>query len=51
MQNDIAASNIKKGDLSYVELNERFFFMQVIHISINFSFFPIQRFRSNLIRH
>jgi len=33
MQNDIAASNIKKGDLFYVELNERFFFMQVIHIT------------------
>ncbi|NQX41336.1 hypothetical protein SAMN05421820_107122 [Pedobacter steynii] len=33
MQNDIAASDIKKGDLFYVELNERFFFMQVIHIT------------------
>lgn len=33
MQNDVAASNIKKGDLFYVELNERFFFMQVIQVT------------------
>ncbi|MFH6993733.1 hypothetical protein [Flavobacterium sp. FlaQc-48] len=35
MKNDIAAENINKGDVFFVLINKKYFFMQIIHIAEN----------------